>query len=185
MRIALVAALVSGLAAGAEVPRKSAEFAAQSPGGGQLLLSQYRGKVVCIEFLFTTCPHCQATTRLMNKLYDEFGTKGFQPLGVAFNDANGQMVADYISQFGAKYPIGFATRDQVVSYLQLTPESRLSVPQIVFIDRRGVIRQQSQPFMDTKTASEENMRQMIQTLLNDPAASGVKKRMPVKTRKAS
>lgn len=185
MRFALILIALCAAAVAADVPRKSPEFAAQLPGGGQMLLSSYRGKVVCIEFLSTTCPHCQATTRFMNKLQEEYGSKGFQPLGVAFNEANAQMVADYIRQFGAKYPIGFATREQVTSYLQLTPEARLSVPQVVFIDRRGVIRGQSGAYMDSKTSTEENMRQMIETLLNDPASSGIKKRMPVKTRKTS
>ena len=188
MRIAHIitgVTLIASTMMAVEVPRKSPEFAAALPQGGQLLLSQYRGKVVCIEFLFTTCPHCQATTRLMNTLYDEYGTKGFQPLGVAFNDANAQLVTDYVRQFNAKYPIGYATRDAVTTYLQLTPESRLSVPQIVFIDRKGVIRQQSLPSMDEKTGTEQNIRHMIETLLSEPASTSLKKRMPVTRKKPS
>lgn len=38
----------------APVPRKSPEFAISMPGGGQRLLSQYRGKVVALAFLSTT-----------------------------------------------------------------------------------------------------------------------------------
>ena len=168
-----------------DVPRKSPEFAAPLPQGGQLLLSKYRGMVVCIEFLYTTCPHCQATTQLMNRLYDEYGAKGFQPLGVAFNDATPSIVSDYVRQFNAKYPIGYATREVVTAYLQLTPETRLSVPQLVFIDRNGVIRQQSQPLMDSSTNTEQNMRHMIETLLNEPAGTSLKKRMPVSHKKPS
>jgi hypothetical protein len=37
--------------AAADVPRKSPEFAVLMPNGGQLLLSNYRGKVVCLHFI--------------------------------------------------------------------------------------------------------------------------------------
>ena len=60
MRLLIAGLLLSGLALmGAEVPRQSPEYALTLPGGQQELLSKYKGKVVAMEFLFTTCPHCQ------------------------------------------------------------------------------------------------------------------------------
>ena len=44
--------------------RKAPELAFNIPGQGQKLLSQYRGKVVALEFILTTCPHCQAASRV-------------------------------------------------------------------------------------------------------------------------
>jgi len=38
----------------AEVPRKSHEFVIMPPDGKQVLLSSYRGKVVCFLFILTT-----------------------------------------------------------------------------------------------------------------------------------
>jgi len=38
----------------AEVPRKSPEFVIMPPDGKQVLLSSYRGKVVCFLFILTT-----------------------------------------------------------------------------------------------------------------------------------
>lgn len=62
------AILISALALvpvfAAEVPRKAPELVVQLPEGGQKLLSDYRGKVVCVEFLFTTCPHCQHSSQV-------------------------------------------------------------------------------------------------------------------------
>ena len=52
-------------------PRPSPEFAILKPAGGQLLLSHYRGKIVVVEFLLTTCPHCQEEAKLLDKLCDE------------------------------------------------------------------------------------------------------------------
>jgi cytochrome oxidase Cu insertion factor (SCO1/SenC/PrrC family) len=76
--------LLSGFAlAGAEIPRQAPEYAFTLPGGKQDLLSNYKGKVIALEFLFTTCPHCQTSARTLSKLQGEFGAKGFQALGVA------------------------------------------------------------------------------------------------------
>ncbi len=66
---------------GAEVPRPAPELVIRQVNGKQLLLSQYRGKVVALEFLQTTCPHCQTCSALLNKMYQEYGPRGFQPIG--------------------------------------------------------------------------------------------------------
>jgi hypothetical protein len=39
---------------GAQIPRKSPEFAVQLPNGKQALTSSYRGKVLCLVFILTT-----------------------------------------------------------------------------------------------------------------------------------
>ena len=54
-----------------DVPRPAPEFSAKLPNGGQILLSKYRGKVVALEFLFTTCPHCQHASQVMSQLQTE------------------------------------------------------------------------------------------------------------------
>jgi hypothetical protein len=38
----------------AEVPRKSPEFAVELPDGKQVLVSSYRGKVLCLAFILST-----------------------------------------------------------------------------------------------------------------------------------
>ena len=47
-------ALVAASAFGIEIPRKSPEFVIEMGGGKQLLVSQYRGKVLCLVFILTT-----------------------------------------------------------------------------------------------------------------------------------
>jgi peroxiredoxin len=153
----------------AQVPRKAPEFTIQLPGGSQKLLSEYRGKVIALEFLYTTCPHCQHATQVMNKLQSEYGPKGFQALGVAFNPFAGMLVPDYTRDFKVTYPVGFSEREQVHTFLQNDPQYALHVPQMVFIDRKGMIRQQSQAQQDTTTATEVNMRLTIEKLLKEPA----------------
>jgi hypothetical protein len=46
--------LLAAAAFAIDIPRKSPEFAIQTTDGKQLLVSQYRGKVLCLVFILTT-----------------------------------------------------------------------------------------------------------------------------------
>lgn len=154
----------------AEVPRQSPEFVLNYPGGKQDLLSKHRGKVVLVEFLFTTCPHCQHTAGIFSKLQNDYGSKGFQALGVAFNDMAQMLVPDFIRDYGAKFPVAAAGREQVMTYLSLSAMERFVVPQIVLIDKKGQIRVQSPPLGDPKLQDEAYLRTQIEALLKEGAA---------------
>src|SRR3954447_5060346 len=178
--VTLLACATLATLTGAEVPRTAPEFAIKMPQGGQTLLSQYRGKVVVCEFLFTTCPHCQHASQLMSRLQTEYGPKGMQALGVAFNDMSHMLVPDFVRDFKVNYPVGYSTREAVHAFLQHDPTIALHVPSLVFIDRKGMIRHQSLPQNDTTTSTEAFMRETIEKLLKEgsavaPAKKAVKK----------
>lgn len=165
---------------GAEVPRPAPEFVIKLPSGQQLLLSYYRGQVVALEFLLTTCPHCKTCSSLMDQLYKEYGAKGFQPLGVAFNPMAGLLVPDYVKELRLRFPVGAGEREPVLSFLQHSPIERMLVPQLVFIDRQGVIRAQhsaDSPFFQDE---EKNMRAQIEALLKEPGGRKVPAAKPRK-----
>src|SRR5439155_5360544 len=88
------------------VPRKSPEFTIVEPSGKQTLLSSFKGKVVVIEFLFIQSPHCLRVAQTMNKLQNELGPRGFQPVGIAFGpDATGPMVTYLVDYLKLTYPV--------------------------------------------------------------------------------
>src|SRR3954465_10906642 len=117
MRLWIAGLLLSGMALmGAEVPRQSPEYALMLPGGQQDLLSKYKGKVVVMEFLFTTCPHCQKSATVLSRLQKEYGPKGLQVLGVAINPTPD--IAGFTRQYATGFPVGMGTRDSAYSYLQ-------------------------------------------------------------------
>ena len=70
--------------AAAPVPRPTKEFTIILPSGKQTLLSSYRGKVVMMAFMFTTCPHCQALSKVITKLQGELGPRGIPGGGRGF-----------------------------------------------------------------------------------------------------
>lgn len=153
-----------------QVPRQAPEFVIQAPNGPRRLLSEFKGKVVVLEFLYTTCPHCQTCSTIMNKLYQELGPRGFQPLGVAFNPMAGMLVPDYVRQLQLGFPVGASEREPVLAFLQLSPDLRFVVPQLVILDRQGVIRLQSTGNDEFFREEEKNMRAEILKLLAEPHA---------------
>jgi thiol-disulfide isomerase/thioredoxin len=178
-----VGLLCSALAvAAAEIPRQAPEYVINVPGGGHDLLSKYKGKVVVLEFLLTTCQHCQKSATVLSKIQQEFGPK-IQILGVAINpDAD---IAGFTRQFATGFKVGSNTRESAMAFLQESiMTTNFYVPQMAFIDRKGVIRAQyggSDPFMGA--AQEANIRGMINKLLAEPA--GAKPAGPAKSKPAA
>jgi len=161
--------------AGAPVPRPSKEFTIATPQGQQILVSSLKGKVCVVQFLFTWCPHCQAFSQMLTQLNTEYGPRGFQALGVAFDDDDGKMplkdkVTGYTKQYAA-FPVGVSSRTPVLSYLGISELERIGVPQIVVIDRKGVIREQSPSTGGGPLGDPAHLKPLIETLLAEGASS--------------
>lgn len=162
--LALTLASLSALAQ-PPLPRKAPEFTVVESTGKQTLLSSFKGKVVVLAFIFTTCPHCQAECGVLTKLQGELGDKGFQPLAVAFNDNAGMLVNNFVQTFHPSFPVGYAGRQTVTDYLQLSDATPWVVPQIVLIDRKGMIVAQSAPKGTEALQEEASLREKITALL--------------------
>ena len=176
--LVLSIALLAGVLSAAQVPRHSPEFAINMADGRQVLLSQYRGKVVALAFILTTCPHCQQTIQVLSKLQNEYGPRGFQVLASATDEMPKLYVPDFIRKFQPPFPVGYSNRDSAIEYLQHPPTFRMMMPQIVFVDRQGTIRGQyagDDPFFSGD--QEKAIAQTIDKLLKESA--------PVSSRKAS
>lgn len=166
----LFAAALTLQAQAPPVLRHSPEFVVKFPDGNQMLLSSLRGKVVGLLFVHTTCPHCQRTSQVFTKLQGEYGARGFAAVDVAFNTMANLYVKDFVKDWGIGYPVGFASPEDVLNYLGFSVMERYVVPQIVWIDRQGNIRSETPPMGDEKMLQESYWRNMIETLLKEPAA---------------
>jgi hypothetical protein len=173
---AVAAALASTylLAADSAAPRKAPELAFTVPGQGERLLSQYRGKVVALEFILTTCPHCQAASRMMSKVQMDYGSRGFQAVDVAIDGLDNNrtpeqaadLVGNFAKQFQVGFPVGYTSRDQMLSFVGFSLAERFVVPQLVLIDRKGLIHYQTPPLGDENSTKEEVVRQRVEELLS-------------------
>src|SRR5215471_17928555 len=86
--LALAAAMTipAAFAQSTFTPKKTPDFTIVEPSGKQTPLASLKGKVCVLEFILTTCPHCQVETQQLTKLYREMAPRGLQVLGVAVND---------------------------------------------------------------------------------------------------
>jgi peroxiredoxin len=171
---------VSSLVATAPVPRKSPELVISEPSGKQISLSNFRGRVVVVEFVLTNCPHCMRVAKMISKLHEGMSQRGLQTIGVAFdNGLNEKMVTQFAQQLGVTYPIAYTSSAQVDSYLGRAQTERVMVPQIVVIDRAGVIRAQSQPIREMNLEDLSYLRNLIDGLLKEnPPPAGTNSATP-------
>jgi thiol-disulfide isomerase/thioredoxin len=154
------------------VLRKSPEFVIKFVDGHQMLLSSLKGKVVALLMVHTTCPHCQRTSQVFTQLYNEYGPRGFQPVDAAFNTMANLYVSDFVKNFNIGYPVGYSTPEEVMAYLNRSILERYTVPQIIWIDRKGNIRSETPSAGDDPSFYTENYwRNMIETLLKEPATA--------------
>src|SRR5262249_37718989 len=154
--------------------RPAPEFVIKAPGG-QALLSQYRGKVVLLAFIHTTCPHCQNSVGIISRVQTEYGPKGFQALASAFDELAPQLLPDFLNRFLPTFPVGYTSRQTVNEYLQIPSNVPFNVPVYLFIDKKGVIRAQhpgGSPFFQDE---ERNIRITIDAMLKDSVQPAGKK----------
>jgi thiol-disulfide isomerase/thioredoxin len=180
----LIVLAVSVSVATEPVPRKSVELTIVEPSGKQTLLSSFQGKVVVIEFLLIDCPHCMRVAQMISRLHKELGPRGFRPVGIAFDPGiNEKKVADFARRVGTTYPIGYTSSVVVDGYLGRKTAERFMVPQIVVIDRKGMIRAQSRPVRELNLENENYLRNLLDGLLKEgtPAASTRKVLSPAKS----
>jgi peroxiredoxin len=165
--------IASALAlASVTAPRKSPEFIIYDSSGKTILLSSFKGKVVVLEFLFIKSEHCLRVAKTLNKLHDELGARGFQPVGVVFDppntpNAGGQFLTSIVDYFKLTYPVGYAGKADVDRYLGRTGNEILWIPQVVVIDRSGMIRATSGGRGDASLEDENSLRNLIDALLKE------------------
>jgi len=157
------------------LPRNSPEFRIDQPSGKTILLSSLKGKVVVLEFLFVKSQHCMRVARTLNQLQQELGPSGMQAVGIAFDAPNaaatgGEFLEAMASALNLNYPVGLAQKASVDAYLGRTGNELLSIPQVIVIDRAGVIRAatggQGNPSLEDTGA----LRALLNGLLKESAA---------------
>lgn len=154
------------------VPRKAPELSFLDPSGKAISLSSFHGKVVAVEFLFIGSVHCVRVAQTLNKLNEELGSRGFQAVGVAFSaphsEADAATVDQFVQAYRVAFPVGYANKEDVDRFLSRSKEDVLNIPQVVIIDRAGMIRAQSgnrpgNPQLEDGDA----LRTLISGLLNE------------------
>ena len=90
---------------------------------------------------------------------------------------------DFRQKYGLSFPVGVQTEDRVKEFLQHSTMLRFLLPQVVFIDRKGVIRAHfpgGDPFFE---GQEANMRKQIEMYLLEGTPAAPPKKTTAVTKK--
>jgi peroxiredoxin len=157
------------------VPRKSPELAINLANGQQVLLSQYKGKVVVVAFILTWCPHCQKAIGYLIQDQNTYGPRGLQVLASAIEDVARTNLPAFVKQFNPPFPVGFDSQTVALNYLEHPPMLIPHMPILAFIDRQGIIRAQYEgdDKFFAEDQQEKNLTAKIEELLKE-AAPGAK-----------
>jgi thiol-disulfide isomerase/thioredoxin len=88
--------------AGQEAPA----FSLAGPSGGQVSLSQYKGKVVYLDFWASWCGPCRKSFPWMNAMQAKYGPKGFQVVAVNL-DENNSDAARFLKETPAQFAVAY------------------------------------------------------------------------------
>ena len=139
-------------------------------------LADYRGKVVLIEFMQSTCPDCIALAKTLEKTKAKYGNK-IAVLSVVNPPDNQATVSRFLQEHKVTYPILFDCGQVTASYFKLTPQnSSTHVPHLFVIDGQGMIRNDYARTPDAEDIFDgTGLYAVIDPLLNPTAAKTKKK----------
>lgn len=105
--------------------------------GRTIKLSDYRGKVLVMDFWATWCPPCRLETPQLARLARENRHRGLEVIGLHIDDrgrSSPQDIQKFINDFGVTYTVGLATDQMFIDYLGTTDDT---IPQTLVFGRDG------------------------------------------------
>ncbi len=103
--------------------------------GNSQSLSQYRGKIVLVNFWATWCKPCIKEMPAMQTVYDKLRDKGFVVL--AINELEDEAkVREHIKQHGHTFPVLVDRDNKVANQFGV-----FGLPVSVFIDEKGIVQE--------------------------------------------
>ncbi len=99
----------------------------------------YRGKILIVDFMMTTCPHCKKLTEILEGIAFRYRDR-VAVLEIVMPPDNQATVTRFIKENKITVPILFDSGQVTASYLKATPKRpRIDVPHIFIINAQGWI----------------------------------------------
>ena len=101
--------------------------------GRYIRLSDYRGKVVLVNFWATWCPPCRKEIPDLIKLQRDYRSKGLQVIGVTYPPQKLAEVRRFVRRAKVNYPVGLGSKE---TKLLLTTSETLPMTIVIGTDGR-------------------------------------------------
>lgn len=118
-------------------------------------LSDFRGKVVLLNFWATWCAPCRSEIPALNRVHRDYQSRGLAVVGVAMDDRGWAAVTPFVTGFEVDYPVLLGNAAVARQYSGLK-----TLPRTLFLDRDGRI-----VASHDAALSEAHLRKIAETLL--------------------
>lgn len=113
---------------------KAPDFVLEGISGKKVGLSDYKGKVMILDFWDTWCNPCKIEIPGFVKLQEEWGNKGLQIVGIAFARQGVNAVRAFAKSYKINYPVGICDEQTLNSYGPIR-----GIPTTFILDKEGRI----------------------------------------------
>lgn len=108
-------------------------------GGGTIALSDYRGRVLAMDFFATWSQPSLVSIPRYNVLDARYAVRGLALVGVAMDELGDDVVAPFAAGLQISYPVALATRQMVAGRSIFGDLS--AIPTLLIFDRKGRLAQ--------------------------------------------
>jgi peroxiredoxin len=137
----LVLTAIVALGAGELSDRRAPGFSLPDVNFEQHDLYDFRGKVVVLNIMKTTCPHCRVLSKVLNAAEARYGG-AVKVLSIVHPPDSLAKVQTYLKDNNLSTTILFDSGQVAASYLKLTPQNpSFATPHLFIIDQEGQIRE--------------------------------------------
>ncbi len=123
----------SEMLSGTKVGTKAPDFTLNSTTGKKIKLSDYKNKIVILDFWATWCPPCRKGIPDLIAIQKEFGSD-VVVIGLSVDSDTKLDVPGFMQKQGINYPVVYADTGTVKSYGGIE-----AIPTSIVIDKKGII----------------------------------------------
>ncbi len=125
--------ILFGNADTARPSRQAPDFLLQNSAGSKIRLSDYRGKVVLVNFWATWCAPCKAEIPLLEEFEHAYASQGLTVIGVSMDERGWSSVRPFMEALTINYPVVIGNEGLASRY------GMIGLPTTFLVDREGRI----------------------------------------------